>query len=142
MPIEDTLLNSCRELNNSDIISDKNYETCVKLYDTRLDLNIENDIFGNRNTINDNYEKYLIDVKKFIDNKFFGSSGYNPQPDETQIWTPLSTNMEAVTKHLNDIGSNFHNKENKNYNELVRNYNIIANNNDDTNNLYNNLKTL
>ena len=148
--VKQKLLESCRKLNNQDIISNGDYEKCLNLYGSnKLNIDIENDIFKNRNTINNNYEKYLIDVKKFIDTKF---KDYISNQDKLSIdeledelrkyWNPLIKNIKYVTNDLKNIGENYHSKENKNYKELVNKYNIIENNTKYIDDLNSDLNTL
>jgi len=147
--VKQKLLESCRKLNNQDIISNGDYEKCLNLYGSnKLNIDIENDIFKNRNTINNNYEKYLIDVKKFIDTKF---KDYISNQDKQSIiesdelrkyWNPLIKNIKYVTNDLKNIGENYHSKENKNYKELVNKYNIIENNTKYIDDLNSDLNTL
>lgn len=147
--VKQKLLESCRKLNNQDIISNGDYEKCLNLYGSnKLNIDIENDIFKNRNTINNNYEKYLIDVKKFIDTKF---KDYISKQDKKLIiesdelrkyWNPLIKNIKYVTNDLKNIGENYHSKENKNYKELVNKYNIIENNTKYIDDLNSDLNTL
>ena len=147
--VKQKLLESCRKLNNQDIISNGDYEKCLNLYGSnKLNIDIENDIFKNRNTINNNYEKYLIYVKKFIDTKFKDyisnqdKQSIDEQDELRKYWNPLIKNIKNVTNDLKNIGENYHSKENKNYKELVNKYNIIENNTKYIDDLNSDLNTL
>ena len=72
MSLENTLINSCIELNKNDILSDELLDICKQKinpnsFDNKINVN-EKDIFGENRTLKiDKYDIFIKDMKKIVE---------------------------------------------------------------------------
>lgn len=143
--IENDLVHSCIKLNKRNIIDSDLLEKCKKIDDTKYKFINSNEekIFGEkRNEKQKNLEdllKIITDIRKYYFNRLYV---LNSVDDEINIndtdtnTTDIKVQLEELNKHISNLIidsdrkliDNYYNKENSNYNMLLRNYLKIDNN--------------